>query len=127
MIEIVLQSIVLLGVLYLALFKSYFKEKGKNIATLEDIGKITTSVESIKAQLKFALEAKLSFRAEEHSALVDYYSKYYRWLSALMIAHFARVEYEQIDQLDGIRNTSDALTFKYNIRFVSIKLPASNR
>ena len=42
--------------LYLAFFKSYFQEKGKNIATQEDIGPITKIVEGIKSDLSTKIE-----------------------------------------------------------------------
>ena len=70
------QILIALGVLYLAFFKSYFQEKGKNLATQEDIEGITKKVESIRSELQYSLEAGLSWRTEEHNCLVDYYSKY---------------------------------------------------
>lgn len=40
-------TLVIIG-LYLAFFKSYFQEKGKNIATNGDIEELTLKVESVK-------------------------------------------------------------------------------
>ena len=68
-IQLVLEALILLLLLYLAFLKSYFQEKGKNVATKEDVEEITSLVESVKSELQFSLQAKLSLRAEEHPAL----------------------------------------------------------
>ena len=60
--QLILQAIIMLGILYIVLFKSYFHEKGKNIATKEDIAEITHSVESIKiAFVKETENSKIIF------------------------------------------------------------------
>ena len=48
-----LQAILLGGFL---VYESYFKEKGKNLATKEDIGKITEEVQSVKQSFDKSLE-----------------------------------------------------------------------
>jgi len=50
-IQLILEAIIILIGLYLAFFKSYFQEKGKNLATSEDIEKITRKVENVKKEL----------------------------------------------------------------------------
>jgi hypothetical protein len=45
-IEIILDVLLVLFVLHLDFFKSYFQEKGKNLATKEDIEDITSKVEA---------------------------------------------------------------------------------
>ena len=72
---------ILLG-LYLAFFKSYFQEKGKNLATEQDIQKITILVEEAKKQFSQDIEFlrnRLSLYAQnfnsiktlERNALID--------------------------------------------------------
>lgn len=51
-INMILQIAILIGGLYLIFFKSYFKEKGKNLATMEDIGEITREVEEVKSLIQ---------------------------------------------------------------------------
>ena len=45
--QTILEVLILLLLLYLAFFKSYFQEKGKNLATKEDTEEITSLVESV--------------------------------------------------------------------------------
>ena len=52
-VQIALQIILILLGLYLALVKSYFQEKGKNIATKKNIEEITQKVEKIKNDLNY--------------------------------------------------------------------------
>lgn len=55
-ISIIINSSVLIIGFYLAFFKSYFQEKGKNLATSEDIQRITVQVEQVKKQFNGELE-----------------------------------------------------------------------
>lgn len=84
--QLLLQILIILLGLYLAFFKSYFQEKGKNLATKEDVEEITSKVEKIRHELHLETESKLSLRTEERNALVDYYTKYQYWLSTIMEA-----------------------------------------
>lgn len=101
--------------LYLAFFKSYFQEKGKNLATKEDTEEITSLVESVKTQLQFSLQAKLSLRAEEHQALVDYFSKYSMWLSAITSWSAAGINKDNTSRLAEIRSHLDMLHQDFDI------------
>ena len=82
--QILLQILVILLGLYLAFFKSYFQQKGKNLATKEDVEEITSKVEKIRHDLHFETESKLSLRVEERNALVDYYTKFQYWLNTIL-------------------------------------------
>jgi hypothetical protein len=92
--EIILEIILVLIGLYLAMFKSYFQEKGKNIATSEDIEKLTLKVESIKQQFlekNAVLKAKLDLltnlqinhKNEKRLALIDFHKKIKSWIGLL--------------------------------------------
>lgn len=107
--QTILEVLILLLALYLAFFKSYFQEKGKNLATKEDTEEITSLVESVKTQLQFSLQAKLSLRAEEHQALVDYFSRYSVWLSAITSWSAAGVNKDNTSRLAEIRSQLDML------------------
>ncbi len=104
-----IQAVSLLLVSYLVFFKTYFQEKGKNLATKEDIEEITSVVESVKSQLEFSLQARLSLRAEEHQALVDCFTKYGAWLSAIRNCSFVGIDYESIGRLAELRSHMDRL------------------
>ena len=107
--QLILEVIILLLLLYVAFLKSYFQEKGKNVATKEDVEEITSLVESVKLQLQFSLQAKLSFRAEEHQALVDYFSKCSAWLSAITNWSAVDIDKDNPSRLAGIRSELDML------------------
>lgn len=75
-------------------FPKYMEEKGKNLATKEDIGEITTIIESVKTQLardtevlKADLSLKnqnlFSIKTEERKALIDFHTKYSAWVSSI--------------------------------------------
>jgi hypothetical protein len=71
--QCVLEVLILLLGLYLTFFKSYFQEKAKNLATKEDIGEITQTVEKIKNQLSYSTQSKLSLNTE----VIHFWSYYF--------------------------------------------------
>jgi len=54
--QLIIEILLFLIGLYLAFFKSYFGEKGKNLATKEDISEITEKIENIKNSYAHSLE-----------------------------------------------------------------------
>ncbi|MBC7917484.1 MAG: hypothetical protein H7Y28_06715 [Rhodoferax sp.] len=117
---------ILLVVLYLALFKSYFQEKGKNIATKEDVREITSLMESVKAQLQYSLQAKLSLRADEHQARIDYFSKYSVWLAAISNCSTVGISKENSSQLAEIRSRLDMLHQDFDLAAGKMELFVEN-
>jgi hypothetical protein len=83
-IQITLQIFTLLIGLYLALFKSYFHEKGKNIATKEDIEEITNKIELVKSDIGILTHKKISLVNEKQNSLLDFNSKYTAWLNFIL-------------------------------------------
>ena len=76
------------------LLPSYFSEKGKNIATQQDITKITelveevkmtftTETEKLKSNLQVLTNMQVSLFSEERAAIIDYNEKYFIWLNSL--------------------------------------------
>jgi hypothetical protein len=59
--------LIILG-LYLAFGKSYFSEKGKNLATKEDIGIITNEIETVKNNIISSIQRKTEFLKEKKEA-----------------------------------------------------------
>jgi hypothetical protein len=109
-IQLVLQVLILLVLLHLVFLKSYVQEKGKNLATKEDVKEITSLVESVKSQLQFSLQGRLSLRAEEHQSLVDYFAKYSAWLAAITSCNLSDVDKDNAgSRLAEIRSRLDML------------------
>lgn len=77
-----------------SLLPKYFEEKGKNLATKEDIGEITkivedakivftTQTELLKANLQFYNNLKTGISTEERNAIVDFNSTLFFWHDSL--------------------------------------------
>jgi hypothetical protein len=120
---IVIVQIAGFGFVCLKLYaKSYSSEKGKNLATKEDIGEITQIVESIKtslAQKTEELKSDLSYknehlihlRAAERTAIINYYKA--TWVLVLNFTKPDLIKYE-IDNFDkGKDDISDLKTLRY--------------
>ena len=92
--EILLELVLILLVLYLIFFKSYFTEKGKNLATSEDIEELTAKVESVKQQFiekNAVLKAKLDLltnlqinhKNDERLSVIEFHKKLKKWIGLL--------------------------------------------
>src|ERR1035437_3917179 len=83
-IQILLETAAVLIGLYLAFFKSYFQEKGKNLATKEDITEITEKIEKVKSDIGILTHKKISLSTEKQNSLMELISKYSAWLNYIM-------------------------------------------
>jgi hypothetical protein len=99
-------------VIYLILknfLPSFFNEKGKNLATTQDISKITTLVEEVKsaftketeylkAELSLLTNAHSGLISEERFAIIDYNEKYFKWLNILLDSSLRDVDkYDNVE------------------------------
>lgn len=93
-INLISNGLVLLTVFCFGLWESYFKEKGKNFATKEDIGDITKEVEDVKQffneslekfkhELNLSTQIRFSLKSAEIEALLNLYDKYFVWKNTL--------------------------------------------
>jgi hypothetical protein len=87
LINLILEIVIIIGGLYLAFFKSYFKEKGKNLATLEDIGKITQKVEVVKIDFNTKIE-ELKSELQKHNITYQ-----------ITLSELTKIRFERIDNL----------------------------
>lgn len=75
LLNIILDILIVILSIYLVFFKSYFTEKGKNIATKEDIGNITKEIETVKNEVKYFNQIKFEISKEKKEAALDYYNQ----------------------------------------------------
>ena len=96
------------------LLPSYFSEKGKNLATKEDISEVTKLVESakhtftveterLKAQLVLLNSVTHSLVSEERNSIVDFNEKYFKWLNLLMDTSMNNSDDSQAQELHDYR------------------------
>ena len=84
--RLILDSIIILLGLYLILIKSYYSEKGKNLATKEDIKEITDKMESVKLDYLRRIEEykkELNIKYELEKTLINSKVKAYQIATAL--------------------------------------------
>jgi chemotaxis protein histidine kinase CheA len=107
-VNIALNILILIGGLYLIFFKSYFKEKGKNLATFEDVEAITEKVENVKKDFNIKLEELKSELQKNNIA-------YQINLSELIKVRFQRIDnlYENLSVLNKFI-AEDMLPFDFS-------------
>lgn len=65
-------------------FRNYVQEKGKNLATKEDIEEITQKVETVKSEIGLLMQKKISYQAERYTALIDCHAQYHTWVNLII-------------------------------------------
>ena len=114
-IYLILQLLSVVIGLYLASFKSYFSEKGKNLATQQDIEEITQKIETVKTEFQILVHSKTSLNTEKRNSYLNYYDKYFIWLNILLDS-----------SLGGFDNYNEDEIEKYRIKIDSIYLDLLN-
>lgn len=127
LIEIILQLSLLLLLGYVAFFKSYFVEKGKNLATKEDIEEITKTIETVKNDIHLSTQFKISIKNEERNALVEGYIKYSNWLNSVVDVYFSGISEANEEALDSIYMKLDDAKFQYELAVAKIGLFVDQR
>lgn len=101
-IEMVARVLVAIGFVLLAFIvkqflPAYLSQKGQNLATKEDIGAITSTVESIKTDLQSRLEAfKVSLEAERHRFATQFSRLDHQRSTGVMQLHATMCDIEQL-------------------------------
>ena len=110
LLQLISTIVVLLVGLYLIYVKSYLSEKAKNVATTNDIGKITRIIEETKKDFSTELELLRSnlnlygqnfnsIKTLERNALIDVSAKYSAWLHSLMNFNLVFYSYDFYEPL----------------------------
>lgn len=97
---IILQILAILIGFYLAFFKSYFQEKGKNLATNEDIDKITQKVEAVKTEFQVLTHSRTTLNSEKRNSYLNFYDKYFIWLNTLMDTSYGNIDFYKNEEID---------------------------
>jgi len=64
---------------YVLLFKEYSKEKGKNIATKQDIEEITAKIENVKLELSSNHSQRTALLEKHKLSLITFFEEYNVW------------------------------------------------
>lgn len=94
------------------LIKEYLKEKGKNIATKEDIEQITEKIENVKNELSYKNQQKIEWNENTKKLLLDFYSNYIN-LSDDYLKNFT-IFYNDISDPNVVRNHMEKIAKEHS-------------
>jgi hypothetical protein len=120
--QIILEVIIFIIGLYLAFFKSYFHEKGKNVATKEDIEEITEKVEKIKNQISFSTQSRLSLNTEKRNAIVNCFEKYNFWQNTIVDISTSGIYEENKAKLKDFETKMGEAYFHFELSYARMNL-----
>lgn len=115
---------------YVAFFKTYFSEKGKNMATKEDVKELTFLVEQTKQQFTSGIEllrtrlnlyhaSFTSIKTLERDALIKINTAYSEWANSLVTFSLAFYFYDNYEPL----KTKDLF---FNEKYMAFKVAEDN-
>ncbi len=83
--QIVFIALGILGFFYIKnLLPSYFSEKGKNLATKEDIEEITEKIKSVETKIKIKESSKIEYDALKRETVLEYFGTLNSWQNVLL-------------------------------------------
>ncbi|MBU2905808.1 hypothetical protein KO529_13495 [Arenibacter algicola] len=99
-IQIILQIVLIVIGLYLAFFKSYFSEQGKQIALKEHVEELTHKVERVKAEIDIITRSKIDINYNERLAIMDYSTAYFDWRNSLLDLYPSVINSKNFESID---------------------------
>lgn len=130
---IIAHALIIIGMLYLAFFKSYFSEKGKRLALKDDIDEVTQRVEAIrdkftkeqevvKIELQRILNNNISYREEERNAIIKFHGIISEWLFTILEVKYNSVGWSAIEYISSCRNNIDTFYAKAGMARAKVEL-----
>lgn len=127
--------LVIIYFLFKNMLPSYFKEKGKNIATKEDIGEITKIVEDIKTDLQkdiisfkskldLVYNVELNLINDEKKVLVEFHKSFSKWYNSFIYLDYP--DYNHI-MLDRLINQQEEIYRKINNQYSLLEIYCEDR
>ncbi|MDV4012615.1 hypothetical protein CMT68_03200 [Elizabethkingia anophelis] len=137
--SIILEIALLVGGVYLFftvknLLPSYFSEKGKNMATKEDIEIITEKIKTVESNINVLTGNIVDYNSIKRKIILDYFAAYNNWHRTISnadldysesCAEINKKRYEEILQVKHLYNLKEGeieLFLKEN-EFYEIRLP----
>jgi hypothetical protein len=108
----------IVGFFLKAFFLPFFGEKGKNLATKQDIEDITKKVESVKALITISTQQQLNLFAKRNEALTQFFEESSKALVFLRSPfHYSFENFEGLDKhiMEGQEHIIRALTSYYRL------------
>lgn len=79
---IIVAQIVISTILYFLIksyFPAYFSEKGKNVATKEDIEEITEKIKTVESKISIRTSGEIDYNSLKRKVILDYFGAYNHW------------------------------------------------
>ncbi|MBX2905313.1 MAG: hypothetical protein KF744_04695 [Taibaiella sp.] len=99
-IQLILESLLILLGLYMAFVKSYVQEKGKNLATKQDIEGITQKVESVKTEFQVLSHSRTTINQEKRNSFLKYYDSYFSWLNIVLDSTYGSIDQFKNEEIE---------------------------
>ena len=103
------------------LFPSYFSEKGKNLATKEDIEEITQKIKTVESKISIKTSSEIDYQSLKRKIILDFFATYNVWERLISDARSNTGEDSEIKNEILIQKIKDA-KLNYNFKEGEIEI-----
>lgn len=119
----VIQIVITLALFFLIknYFPAYFTEKGKNLATKEDIEEITEKIKTVESKINIRTTGEIDYNSLQRKIILDYFGAYNHWERQVSLSE---ANYENdCDIKNALTLTKiNEAKFNYNLREGEIEI-----
>ncbi len=115
---IIVTQILISFALYLLIknyFPAYFSEKGKNLATREDIEEITEKIKTVESKISIRASSEIDYNSLKRKTVLEYFGAYNNWETMLMNSHSEYGSDAELENQILIKKLMEA-RFNYNLK-----------
>lgn len=117
LIIIVSQIVISLALYFLikSYFPAYFSEKGKNLATKEDIEEITEKIKTVESKINIRASGEIDYNSLKRKIILEYFGAYNHWETMLLTSHSYYDDDAESKNTDLINKLAEA-KFNFNLK-----------
>lgn len=103
-------------------FPAYFTEKGKNVATKEDIEEITEKIKTVESKINIRSSGEIDYNALKRKIVLDYFGAYNNWERLIFHAYSSIGGDDYKSKNDSLLERINAVKFNYNLKEGEIEI-----
>lgn len=103
------------------LLPSYFSEKGKNLATKEDIEVITEKIKTVESKIKIKESGEIDYNSLKRKTILDFFGTYNNWERLITGSYCNSSDQSESKNEVTVQKINDA-KFAYNLKEGEIEI-----
>lgn len=121
-IQVLIFAVIIIAYFFVKnLLPTYFSEKGKNLATKEDVEEITQKIKTVESKINIKTNSEIDYQSLKRKIILDYFAAYNSW-ERLVTDSNANTEIDFESENNLIINKIKDAKMHYNFKEGEIEL-----